>query len=152
MAENEWLVRAPVADVFGVLTDGWSYAAWVVGASRVREVEEGWPQPGRSIHHSIGVWPLLLHDTTKVEQYEPLRFLQLQVRAWPTGEGRVEFVATDRDGDCHLVMREHVVRGPMAALPQSVVDPLLRLRNHESLRRLALLAEKHRESASTDGT
>jgi hypothetical protein len=28
-------------------------------------------------------------------------------------------------------------------LPHRVVDPLLRTRNHETLRRLALLAEKH---------
>jgi hypothetical protein len=143
MTENEWLVRAPVPDVFAILTNGWTYAAWVVGASRVRDVEEGWPQPGHSIHHSVGIWPLLLNDTTTVEQYEPLRFLQLRVRAWPTGEGHVEFVATDRDGDCHLLMREQAVKGPLAVLPHTVVDPLLRTRNHETLRRLALLAEKH---------
>jgi hypothetical protein len=136
-------MSAPVPDVFAVLTNGWTYAAWVVGASRVRDVEEGWPQPGHSIHHSVGIWPLVIDDTTTVEQYEPLRFLQLRVRAWPTGEGLVEFVATDRDGDCHLVMREQAVKGPLAALPHRVVAPLLRTRNHETLRRLALLAEKH---------
>ncbi|MFG1815274.1 SRPBCC family protein [Kribbella sp. NPDC049174] len=143
MAENEWLIRAPVAEVFAILTDGWTYAAWVAGASRVRAVEEGFPQPGYSLHHSVGVWPLVIDDSTTVLQYEPLRFLQLRVRAWPTGEGQVEFVATDRGGDCHLVMREQAVKGPAAAVPQSLIDPILRIRNHETLRRLALLAEKN---------
>jgi hypothetical protein len=144
MTENECLIRASVEDVFDIITDGWTYAAWVVGASRVRDVEPGFPQPGHSIHHSVGIWPLLLDDTTTVEQYEPLRFLQLRVRAWPTGEGRVEFVATDRGGQCHLVMREEPVKGPANLIPKAVIDPILRLRNDETLKRLALLAQGHR--------
>ncbi|TDD27729.1 SRPBCC family protein [Kribbella turkmenica] len=142
MTENEWLIRAPVAEVFAILTDGWTYAAWVVGASRVRDVEEGFPQPGHSLYHSVGVWPLVIDDSTTVLQYEPLRFLQLRVRAWPTGEGQVEFVATDKGGDCHLIMREEAVKGPAAVIPHSMIAPVLKARNHETLRRLALLAEK----------
>ncbi|GAA1578424.1 SRPBCC family protein [Kribbella sancticallisti] len=148
MSENERLIHASVEDVFAVLTDGWSYASWVVGASRIRDVEAGWPQPGHSIHHSVGVWPLVIDDATTVEQYEPLRFLQLKVRAWPTGEGRVEFVADDRNGECHLVMREMTSKGPATMIPEAVIDPVLRLRNTETLRRLALIAEGH--SAKTD--
>lgn len=144
MTENERLIRASVEDVFAILTDGWTYAAWVVGASRIRDVEAGFPQPGRSIHHSVGSWPLLIDDRTTSEQYEPNRFLQLKVRAWPTGEGRVEFEATDKGGQCHLVMREQAVSGPAALIPKAVVDPVLRMRNSETLERLALLAEGHR--------
>lgn len=144
MSENECLVRASLDDVFAVLTDGWSYAGWVVGASRVRDVDEGWPQPGFSIHHSVGSWPLLIDDTTTVEEYVPLMFLRLRVRAWPTGEGRVEFEATEKDGGCRLVMREHAVKGPAALLPQAALDPVLSLRNTETLRRLRLIAEGRR--------
>jgi len=144
MTENERLIRASVEDVFAILTDGWTYAAWVVGASRIRDVEAGFPQPGRSIHHSVGSWPLLIDDRTTSEQYEPNRFLQLKVRAWPTGEGRVEFEATDKGGQCHLVMREQAVSGPAALIPKAVVDPVLRMRNSETLERLALMAEGHR--------
>lgn len=141
MTENERLIQASVEDVFAILTDGWTYASWVVGASRIRDVEPGWPQPGHSIHHSVGAWPLLIDDVTTVEQYEPLRYLELKVRAWPTGEGMVEFVATDRDGNCHLVMREQTSKGPATLLPDAVLEPVLRLRNAETLQRLALLAE-----------
>jgi uncharacterized protein YndB with AHSA1/START domain len=141
MSENARLINAPVEDVFAVLTDGWSYASWVVGASRIRDVEAGWPEPGHSIHHSVGAWPLLINDTTTVEQYEPLHYLRLRVRAWPTGEGVVEFEATERDGQCHLVMREHPAKGPATLLPKPLVDQILHLRNAETLERLALLAE-----------
>ncbi|TWD82466.1 activator of Hsp90 ATPase-like protein [Kribbella amoyensis] len=142
MSENECLIHAPVEAVFAILTDGWTYAGWVVGASRVRDVEAGFPQPGHSIHHSVGVWPLVIDDSTSSEQYEPNRFLQLNVRAWPTGEGQVEFVATEQDGGCHLTMRETAVKGPVTLIPAAVLDPILRARNNETLRRLKLLAEK----------
>jgi uncharacterized protein YndB with AHSA1/START domain len=141
MTENECLIRASIDDVFAVLTDGWTYSAWVVGASRVRAVEKNWPQPGSSIHHSVGVWPLVIDDASTVEEYEPRRFLRLKVRAWPTGEGRVEFEAKDQAGQCHLTMREHAVKGPAALIPQAVIDPILSVRNTETLRRLRLLAE-----------
>jgi uncharacterized protein YndB with AHSA1/START domain len=141
MSENERLIHASVEDVFAVLTDGWTYASWVVGASRIRDVEADWPQPGFSIHHSVGSWPLLINDTTTVEAYEPLRLLRLRVRAWPTGEGIVEFEATDNYGECQLVMRERTAKGPAALIPDQVIDPVLHLRNAETLQRLALLAE-----------
>jgi hypothetical protein len=145
MSENECLIHASVEDVFAVLTDGWSYASWVVGASRIRDVQAGWPQPGRSIHHSVGVWPLVIDDRTTVEAYEPLRRLQLKVRAWPAGEGRVELEAEDRGGECYLVMREKAINGPAALLPAAIADPLLSIRNKEALRRLALMAEGRTE-------
>ncbi|MEV6415038.1 SRPBCC family protein [Kribbella sp. NPDC051718] len=141
MSQNERLIHASVDDVFAVLTDGWGYASWVVGASRIRTVEANWPQPGHSIHHSVGSWPLLIDDSTTVEAYEPLRLLRLRVRAWPTGEGIVEFEATDEYGECHLVMREHTAKGPATLIPDQVLDPILHLRNAETLQRLALLAE-----------
>jgi uncharacterized protein YndB with AHSA1/START domain len=141
MSENERLINASVEDVFAVLTDGWSYASWVVGASHIRDVEAGWPQPGYSIHHSVGAWPLLIKDTTTIEEHEPLRYLRLRVRAWPTGEGIVEFEATDKDRRCHLVMREHAANGPARLIPMALADPVLHARNAETLARLALLAE-----------
>ena len=54
-------VHAPAEVVWSVLADGWLfYAAWVVGASRIRAVEPEWPNPGGRLHHSFGVWPALI--------------------------------------------------------------------------------------------
>ena len=60
-----------VEQVWEVLSDGWLYALWVVGASRMREVDHGWPQPGARLHHSVGSWPLLLDDVTESLQCVP---------------------------------------------------------------------------------
>lgn len=142
MSKNECLVRADIRAVFAILADGWSYAAWVVGASRVRDVDAGWPEPGRNIHHSVGVWPLLIDDTTNALEYEPLSRLRLRVRGWPAGEGEVEFHATETPAGCQLVMLERATGGPVALMPAPLADLMLAKRNAETLRRLALLAEK----------
>lgn len=141
MSENECLIAASVEDVFAILTDGWSYAAWVVGASRIRDVDPPWPEPGGRIHHSVGAWPVLVDDTTSSLEYEPLQRLRLRIRAWPAGHGEVEFRATETPEGCRLVMTETAVSGPVSLLPSFVADPLLHKRNAEVLRRLKLLAE-----------
>ena len=91
MSENEQQVEASPEEVFAILADGWTYADWVVGAARIRSVDPGWPQPGCSIRHSVGGWPLLIDDSTTVQECRQPEYLRLKVRAWPTGEGRVEF-------------------------------------------------------------
>ena len=89
-------IAAPVDQVFAVLADGWSYAGWVVGASRIRRVDDGFPEPGAKIHHSVGTWPLLIDDTTSVIDCDPGRRLELRVRAWPFGEGFVGLTLHDK--------------------------------------------------------
>ncbi|GAA1594607.1 MULTISPECIES: SRPBCC family protein [Kribbella] len=144
MSENECLIEASPEDVFAVLIDGWSYAAWVVGASRIREVDPSFPEPGGRIHHSVGAWPLLVDDTTTSLEYEPGRRLRLSLRVWPAGHGEVEFRADETPDGCRLVMTEKAVSGPVALLPAAVADLMLHPRNAEALRRLKLLAEGHR--------
>jgi hypothetical protein len=136
------LIEAKVEDVFRVLADGWSYAAWVVGASRIRDVDATWPEPGSKIHHSVGAWPLLLNDTTTALEYEPLRRLKLLVRAWPAGHGEVELVATEVPEGCRLVMTEQATNGPISMLPTPLQDLALHPRNDEALRRLKFIAER----------
>ncbi|MGW7681732.1 SRPBCC family protein [Kribbella sp. NPDC054772] len=146
MSENECLIEASVEDVFAILTDGWSYAAWVVGASRIRDVDPPWPEPGGRIHHSVGAWPFLVDDTTTSLEYEPAHLLRLRVRVWPVGHGEVGFRATETADGCRLVMTETAVSGPATLLPSAVSDLMLHPRNAEALRRLKLLAEKNASS------
>jgi uncharacterized protein YndB with AHSA1/START domain len=129
-------------DVFAVLADGWDYGMWVVGAARIRDVEPPWPAVGSRIHHSVGLWPLLISDTTEVEEVEEPHRLQLKVRAWPTGEGRVVLTMTPTgDGRTEVVMEEAAVSGPATLMPAPIQDAMLHARNVEALRRLAYLAE-----------
>ena len=135
----------PADDVVAVLSDPWSYAAWVVGASQVRDVEGDWPKPGAAIHHSIGAWPLLVRDRTKVVESELPQGLELDVAVWYFGRGRVRFQVEALGADrCAVTMVEEMQEGLMAHLPDAVVDPMLQLRNKETLRRLEALAHGRR--------
>ncbi|WP_017932924.1 SRPBCC family protein [Nocardioides sp. Iso805N] len=134
-------VAAPPDQVWAVLADGWLYPLWVVGASSIRDVDAGWPAPGTEIHHSVGAWPALVHDSTNVVEAEPGRSLLLRARLWPAGAADVRLTLTP-DGDGTLVvLEEQVASGPMSLIPKPVYGPLLKARNVESARRLANLAE-----------
>jgi uncharacterized protein YndB with AHSA1/START domain len=151
VSENECLIEADVEDVFAVLTDGWLYSAWVVGASKIRDVDEPWPEVGGKIHHSVGAWPLLVHDTTSVLEYEPLRRLKLRIRVWPAGHGEVEFRAEPDPGGCRVVMIESATSGPWSLVPDPIADLMLSPRNDETLGRLKLLAERRHRERKSDG-
>lgn len=142
MATVERDVQAPAADVWGVLANGWLYATWVVGASRIRGVDEGWPGQGARIHHSFGVWPLVIDDTTQVQESYPLSRLKLRSRGWPLGEADVVLTLTDEGSSTRVVLEETPKDGPGALLARNpVADHAIAIRNKEALRRLAVLAE-----------
>jgi hypothetical protein len=142
-------MRCTPEHVFAVLGDGWSYGMWVVGAARIRDVEGTWPEPGSRIHHSIGAWPLLLSDDSEVERLDAPHLMQLRVRAWPAGEGRVVItMLSSGEGETEVVMEERAVSGPATLIPTAVQDLMLHHRNVESLRRLAYLAEHRMRSQS----
>jgi hypothetical protein len=127
--------------VFAVLADGWLYPSWVVGASRVRGVDATWPQPGSRIHHSVGVWPVLIDDSTVVEELDDQRLLVLKARAWPAGEARVRISTEDLGSQCRITIEEDAVAGPGSLIPAPARHGLLDVRNKETLARLAYLAE-----------
>lgn len=133
-------------DVWRVLADGWTFASWVVGASRVRAVSAGWPARGSLVHHSVGGWPAVVSDNTEVLDSQENRRIVLAARFRPLAEAKVEVTLrpTD-DGGCEMTMREDIVTGPLSALPEPVRQAALRMRNSESLDRLAYLAERRTE-------
>lgn len=142
MSRTTRVMQCAPEDVFAVLADGWDYGMWVVGAARIRDVEPTWPAVGSRIHHSVGLWPVLISDTTEVEEVEAPHRLQLKVRAWPTGEGRVVLTMNPTgEGTTEVVMEERAVSGPATLMPAPVQDAMLHPRNVEALRRLAYLAE-----------
>ena len=141
------LVRAPSEAVWAVVSDGWLYANWVVGTSRVRAVDSTWPDVGSRIHHSFGVWPALIDDQTVSLQVVSGEQLHLQARGWPMGEARVELtIAEGSDETCTVTIVEDAVTGPGVLVPRPVRQAAIAVRNTEALRRLALIAEgRHRE-------
>ncbi len=146
MSRTEMLLRCTPEEVFKVLADGWSFATWVVGAARIRDVDPTWPDEGSEIHHSVGSWPLLLDDTTTVQAIDRPHSLTLRARAWPTGEAEVTLLC-EPDGlsATRVTMLEHLTSGPARLLPRLLVDRVLDARNEEALRRLAFLAQRGRD-------
>ena len=139
---------ASAAAVWAVLADGFQYAAWVVGAARVRAVDDNWPAPHTRIHHSVGSWPLMLNDVTTVLSCVPTRELVMQARGWPAGEARVELelLPAEQAGaeGCRIVIREDATHGPGTLIPRPLRHLAIAPRNAETLRRLAYLAERPR--------
>jgi hypothetical protein len=140
MAESRRVNCSP-DQVFAVLNDGWLYPLWVVGASRMRDVDDGWPAQGTKLHHSFGVWPALIDDSTEVLDIEPGKRLVLEARGWPIGKARVE-ITVEADGEGALVsIAEDATGGPVRLVPEPIRQPTIDFRNRETLRRLAYIAE-----------
>ncbi|WP_424449079.1 SRPBCC family protein [Microbacterium arborescens] len=141
MARNVRVMNCAPEDVFAVLSDGWLFPAWVVGASRMRDVSDSWPREGSRLHHSFGAWPLVIDDTTSVLEYDPPRRMVLQARGWPIGEARITLDVKPRGDSCVVRIQEVAAEGPGSLIPQPLLDLPLMVRNAETLRRLAHLAE-----------
>jgi hypothetical protein len=144
MSTNTRTVSATPQAVWDVLADGWLYPLFVVGASRMREVDDAWPAVGSRLHHSVGSWPLLLDDTTEVVACEPGAVLRLRARAWPAGEADVTFRIHAVGAGTEVVLEEDAVAGPGALVPKPLRDLPLAWRNVETLRRFAYVAERRR--------
>jgi uncharacterized protein YndB with AHSA1/START domain len=143
---NTRVVAATPDDVWKVLADGWLYPLWVVGATRMRDVDDNWPEKGSRLYHSVGVWPLLINDHTEVLEVVPGRSITLRARAWPVGEAKVDIRLSDVGAQTEVVIEEDAIAGPGLLVPEPLKGVTLRWRNVETLRRLAFIAEGRRES------
>jgi uncharacterized protein YndB with AHSA1/START domain len=151
VSKNQRLIKCTPNAVFDVLSDGWLLSSWVVGAARIRQVDASWPAEGAVVHHSVGSWPMLLNDTTTVLKSERPHVLVLQARAWPAGEADVVIEITPAPGGCQVSMYEDAVTGPAKFIPPQVRHAMLKWRNTESLRRLAMVAEGRYSPSDTPG-
>lgn len=146
MSVTRRLIDTTPERVWDVLADGWLYPLWVVGASRMRNVDEAWPDAGAKIHHSVGVWPALIDDHTAVVESEPGRRLVLRARAWPVGEAKVDITLQASGAGTEVTVTEDLTSGPAALVPEPLRGLGLRWRNVETLRRLAFIAENRASS------
>jgi uncharacterized protein YndB with AHSA1/START domain len=134
-------VSATPEQVWKVLSDGWLYPLFVVGASRMRDVDESWPAVGARLHHSVGTWPLLIDDTTEVLEVDEGKRLLLLARGWPAGQANVD-ISLEPSGDTTVVtITEDATAGPGLLVPKPLRDAQLHWRNVETLRRLAFVVE-----------
>lgn len=141
MTSNTRIIEASQDKVWEVLADGWLYPLWVVGATRMREVDDGWPAVGTKLHHSAGVWPLVLDDNTEVLDVQPGQSLRLRARGWPMGEAEVLITLTPEGSATRVELAEDAVGGPGTLVPAPLRGAMIKWRNVEALDRLAHVAE-----------
>lgn len=141
MSTTSRSLAATPEQVWEVLSDGWLYPLFVVGASRMREVDDTWPAVGSRLHHSVGAWPLLINDTTEVLEVEEHRRLLLLARGWPAGQAHVEISLEPTGSSTLVTIVEQATAGPGALVPKPIQDVQLHVRNVEALRRLAFVVE-----------
>ena len=134
-------VAATPEAVWDVLSDGWLYPLWVVGAARMRDVDDDWPKAGAKLHHSVGNWPLLIDDRTEVLELVPGRSIRLKAHAWPAGAAEVRIEIEPVGAESRVHIREDAIEGPGVLVPKPLRQIAIGPRNRESLRRLAFLAE-----------
>lgn len=134
-------VAVPPDVVWKTLSDGWMYSQWVVGAVAIRDVDSEWPEKGSRIHHSVGIWPVLIDDNTEVIDAVPNHRLVLRARAWPIGETTVDIRLVETSSGTDVSLMEDAASGRGRLLPRVVRQRLFSVRNTESLQRLALIAE-----------
>ncbi len=78
------------------------------------------------------------------------RRLGMNVRVWPVGHGIVTFELEENGSGTLVRMKEGPAGGPLKLL-WPVLDPLVKLRNAETLRRLKRLAESRHAAQAARG-
>ncbi|HEY8455628.1 MAG TPA: SRPBCC family protein [Actinopolymorphaceae bacterium] len=142
MIEVTRKVSASPKQIFEVLSDGWSYASWVLGTSHIRAVDPEWPRVGSKIHHMVGPWPFVIKDETEVIGMEPDSRLELHARAWPVGAAHIHITLVPKTStETEVRLAEELVDAPGRMIPHQVQELMFRPRNTETLSRLADLAE-----------
>jgi len=141
MSTNFRRMACSAEDVFAVLADGWLFPVWVVGASRMRNVDDTWPAEGSELQHSFGVWPALINDDTTMLEWDPPRHAMMRPKGWPMGEAHVQIDVRPIGSGCIVRMKEAAVAGPGKYVPPALLDIVMSVRNVETLKRLAFIAE-----------
>lgn len=137
MALNSVRCTLPPEDVFDHLLDPWEYPQWLLGASKMRDVDDDWPGIGSKFHHTVGFGPLKVNDTSQILECDPPRRLVLKVKVTPIVQGIVTFtlVPTPEGGTVLTLQEEPALR--IAGVLRPALDPPTHFRNSRSLKDLA---------------
>ena len=132
---------ATPAQVWSVLSNGRRYAEWVHGTKEIRDVDEGWPGEGASIHFTVGWGPFTHKDRTTSRACLPEQRRELEAHAWPAGTARIDLRVEPHQGGSLITMDEHPLRGPASWLHNPVAALGFKVRVSFMLNDLARLAE-----------
>jgi uncharacterized protein YndB with AHSA1/START domain len=142
MATNHIHIAASRDHVFAVLANPENYGDWVVGSDTIRDADPSWPKPGARFHHRVGIGLLKVNDHTEAIDVDPPRRLVMHARARPLfGTAKVAMLLAEQDGGTRVTMIETAGDRLSRVVLNRLTDPLIHMRNRESLRRLKRIAE-----------
>jgi hypothetical protein len=144
-ARDSIVVQASRHDVFEALCDPECYVRWVVGAGRLRGVDESWPAVGSRFHHTVGIPPFEVHDATELRRCEEPARIELRAMVRPFFEAGVDLRLDDVGyGRTRITMTEWPTGG-LVGRAVWMGGPILSMRNRLALRRLQrILAHRTR--------
>lgn len=141
MARNERYIPVSPGSVFEVLADARQYGYVVAGSKEIRDSDPRWPRKGAKFHHTVGYGPLNVKDTTHVVDVDPPQMLRVIASAKPLGKAEVTFELEEENGGTRVTLVEDPVVPKVIYPLTPPVHVFTRLRNRETLRRLAEVAE-----------
>jgi uncharacterized protein YndB with AHSA1/START domain len=153
MAYTSRTLAAPRSAVWEVLIDPHTYPDWLLGAARIRDVDDTWPSVGSRFRHRVGIGWLSIPDHSEVIDIEPGRLLRLKVEARPFVSAVATFVlVSDETGTAVAIEEEPDPRlRAVGNVVRPVMDPTIHVRNHRSLRRLDRIVQQRVATAGGGG-
>lgn len=142
MADDRAVYDTPMSSIFAVLADPPRYERFVVGNARVRRFDPRWPAEESEFAHTLGIRPLVLHDTTTSLATDYRTYLVLLTRMSFMGATLTSFVLHPRETGTLLEIREEPLWGPVSWIWSKLVDEVLASRNRRLLVRLSDVAEE----------
>lgn len=136
MATNKRTIKATPDEIFAVLLDPECYPEWVVGAKAVRGQDKEWPAVGSSFYHRLGIEGATLKDKTTMLSLDAPRHVELSAYARPLGVARVALRTQQVENGTIVEIFEQPEEGTKMRAISLLVDPLIKLRNVLSLKRL----------------
>lgn len=152
MAYTSRTLQASRDVVWNVLIDPHTYPDWLIGASRVRDVDDTWPSVGSRFRHRVGIGWMAIPDHSAVLDVDPGRLLRLEVKARPLISAVVTFVLVSDETGTVVSMEEEPRLRRIGNAVRPVMDPTIHVRNHRSLRRLDRIVQRRAATTASGGT
>ena len=141
MAVSERTMDCSPVEVFDVLLDSYLYKYWVVGSKDIRDVDDSWPSVGSAFYHCVGAPGADIKDKSEVLELDVPHRIVLRAYARPLGVARVTISARPSGDKTIVAISEEPEKGTRMRVLTRLIDPVVFMRNVESLRRLERVIE-----------
>jgi hypothetical protein len=141
MATSTLVLDASPRDIWSVLADASAYSRWVAGMREVYEIEGLWPRPGSRFRCTVNWHGFIVPSTTTSLAAVAPRHMAFSTQRRRFGIARIDIHVNPRDQGTEVELSETVMSPAPFKAVQPTLEPSVRKRNLEALRRLGRLSE-----------